>query len=168
MVCGSVGDGQRVRDGLLCKSFALSRTIVRGLGSLRATLLSLGTARDAVGAREVGDTKVKENREESSLVTRCETKVSAVKLEAAMCINPPFVMTLGHDEKRKLVRSLQESCKPQNAPNESIARSHELQVREDVTHRGDGALVEVTFYVVGCGWVVGLDGCWVLGEEGGD
>ena len=35
--------------------------------------------------REVGDTKVKENRAVSSLVTRCETKVSVVKHVAAMC-----------------------------------------------------------------------------------
>ena len=54
-----------------------------GRSPLQATLLRLRTARDAVGAWEVGDTEVKENREVRSLVPRCKTKISMVELVAA-------------------------------------------------------------------------------------
>ena len=59
----------------------------------------------AVGTRKVGDMEVKEKREVSSLITRCETEVSAVKREAAMCIDPPFVWMLGHDDEARALSS---------------------------------------------------------------
>ena len=100
-------------------------------------------ARDPVGARDVGDTEVKENREVRSLVTRCETKIGVVEFVAAMCINPPFVRTLGHDEKAWTTPC--KSRRGNQCPKEGITKSYELRVGEEVAHRGEGAHVEVPY-----------------------
>ena len=59
--------GQRIRGGLLRKLFADAFALVLASSPFHATLLGLGTARDAVGAWKVG-AKVKEDREASCLV----------------------------------------------------------------------------------------------------
>ena len=74
VVCGSVGDSTWAAWPEGSSRLAVQVACVDACGRfarspLQASLLSLWTARDAVGAREVGDTEVKENREVRSLVT---------------------------------------------------------------------------------------------------
>ena len=108
-------------------SFALVNTVVVGRGSLQATLLSLGTARDAVGAREVGDTRVK-GSEQSGHEVRNQGK------RCHICGSHVHQPSIRMDEKACAVfaRVVQ------------ATRSHELRVRKYITHRGEGAHVEVT------------------------
>ena len=68
-----------------------------------APLLCLSTARDAVGARQVGCAQVKVNRKVSSLVTRPEAKLCVVEHGTAMSIDSPFIRTLGHDEEPRAI-----------------------------------------------------------------
>ena len=63
----------------------LAKTLARG--ALEPTRLSLSTASDADGAREVGNTEVKKDREVTGQVVGRETKDRVVKLEASMYVN---------------------------------------------------------------------------------
>ena len=88
---------------MLRKLFADAFALVLASSPIHATLLSLGTACDAVGAWKVGGAKIKEDREVSGLVTGSEAKVGIVELVTALSTNPPFIWTLGHDEEARAV-----------------------------------------------------------------
>ena len=68
---------------LLAEPFALVPTS----SSIHAPLLGLSTARDAVGARQVGGAQVKVNKTGSSLVTGPEAKLGVVELVQATSID---------------------------------------------------------------------------------
>ena len=62
-------------------------------------LLSLFTARDAVGAREDSGDQVKEDGIVGRGVAGPESEISVVESVEAMGINAPFIWALGHNEK---------------------------------------------------------------------
>ena len=66
------------------------------------TLLRVRAGCDAVGARQVGDTNMKKNREVSGLVTGSEAKVGVAELVAVAGVNNTlFTWTPGHDDEAR-------------------------------------------------------------------
>ena len=75
--------GRGIWCGLLSKALAKAFAVVLASGSLHATVLGLGAARDAAGASEVSDVEVEENREVRGPITWREPNVYVVKLVAS-------------------------------------------------------------------------------------
>ena len=71
--------GRGIRGGLLCKTLAEAHAVVLASSSFFSMLLRLGTAHNVAGARDFGDTEVKEDRIDRSRIAwrerglRCRT-----------------------------------------------------------------------------------------------
>ena len=124
---------------MLCKLLAEPFALVLSSSSVHAALLGLGTARDAVRAKQVGGAQVKAKRKVSCLVTGPKAKLGVVELEAAKGVDSPFMRALGHDEEPSAFTT----CVVQaaEAPQERVAGLRKLRVCEDVTDSGAGAQV---------------------------
>ena len=67
--------------------------------SFHAPLLSLFTARNAVGALEVGGAQMEEDWKVGRGVARPKCEVCVVEFVTATCVNTPFIRALGNYEK---------------------------------------------------------------------
>ena len=87
-LCFPVGKSPAVRPAFILACF-----------SFHAPLLSLLTARNAVGAREAGGAQVKEDGKVGRRVAGPKCKICVVEFVTTVRVNMPLIRALGHDEK---------------------------------------------------------------------
>ena len=112
-----------------------------GCFPFHAPLLRLYTARNAVGAREVGGAQVKEDGKVGRGVAGPKCEVCVLEFVTAMGINTPFTRALGHNEKPCALAT--RVVQGTETPQLRVARCRELSVCERITNSGECALVEV-------------------------
>ena len=86
--------------GKSCESSAVPLAFGPAGCSFHAPLLSMLTARNTVGSREVGGAQVRKDGRVCRGVAGPESDISVVEFAPAMGINTPFTRALGHNAAR--------------------------------------------------------------------